>query len=186
MEDVQIVELYLARSEQAITETAGKYGTYLFSIARNILNNRHDAEEAVNDTYLGAWRSIPPNRPNRLSTYLGKITRRCALEKWKAANAQKRGGGEVAVALDELSECIPGEDSPQIRLEMKELTAQINSFLKSLPDPQQRVFICRYWYLMDVKTIAREFGFSESKVKSMLSRTREKLKYYLEKEGVTI
>ena len=112
MEDMQIVDLYFARSEQAVAETAHKYGTYLFSIAHNILMNRPDAEEAVSDTYLGAWNSIPPHRPGRLSTYLGKITRRCALEKWKAHHAKKRGGGEVSLALEELGECITTGDTP--------------------------------------------------------------------------
>ena len=186
MEDMQIVDLYFARSEQAIAETAHKYGSYLFSIAQNILFNRGDAEETVNDTYLGAWRSIPPHRPNRLSTYLGKITRRCALEKWKSAHAQKRGGGEVPLALEELSECIPGNDTPQTQMEMKELTQTINVFLKTLPETEQRIFICRYWYLHPVKTIAREFGFTESKVKSMLSRTRSKLRTSLQKEGIEV
>ena len=186
MEDTQIVDLYFARSEQAIAETDHKYGKYLFTIAHNILFSRSDAEEAVNDTYMGAWRSIPPHRPNRLSTYLGKITRRCALEKWKMNHAQKRGGGEVPLALEELSECIPGSDSPQRHMELKELTRLINVFLKTLPETEQRVFVRRYWYLCPVKTIARDFGFSESKVKSMLSRTRSKLKYHLEKEGITV
>lgn len=186
MEDMQIVDLYVARSEQAIAETARKYGTYLFSIAKNILFDRADAEEAVNDTYLGAWRSIPPHRPNRLSTYLGKITRRCSLEKWKREHAQKRGGGEVPLALEELSDCLPGRDSPQQQIEMKELTRLINTFLKSLPETEQRIFICRYWYLCPVKTIAGDFGFTESKVKSMLSRTRSKLKQSLQKEGIEV
>ena len=186
MEDAQIVELYFARSEQAIAETAHKYSSYLFSIAHNILLSRPDAEEAVNDTYLGAWRSIPPHRPNRLSTYLGKITRRTALEKWKAQHAQKRGGGEVSLALEELGECVSTGDTPQQALELKELTRRINGFLRELPDTEQRIFVSRYWYLMPVKDIARNMGFSESKVKSMLSRTRSKLKQYLEKEGLTI
>ena len=184
MEDKQIVDLYFARNEQAIEETAGKYGNYLFTIAHNILINRSDAEEAVNDTYLGAGRSIPPHRPNRLSTYLGKITRRCSLEKWKAANAQKRGGGEVTLALEELSECIPGQDSPQTQIEMKELTYTLNAFIKTLQETEQRIFVSRYWYMNPVKTVARDFGFSESKVKSMLLRIRTKLKYHLEKEGI--
>lgn len=186
MEDVQIVDLYFARNEQAITETAAKYGSYLFSIAQNILVNRSDAEETVNDTYMGAWRSIPPHRPNRLSTYLGKITRRCSLEKWKRNHAQKRGGGEVSLALEELADCIPGGESPQVQLEMKELTRLMNRFVKTLPETEQRIFICRYWYLVPVKTIARDFGFSESKVKSMLSRARSKLKICLQKEGIEV
>lgn len=184
MEDMQIVDLYFARNEQAIDETAHKYGKYLFSIAYNILSSTRDSEEAVNDTYLGAWRSIPPYRPNRLSTYLGKITRRCALEKWKTVSAQKRGGGEVPLALEELGECVPGCDSTETAMEMKELTQIINAFLKTLPETEQKVFLCRYWYLTSVKTIAKQFGFSESKIKSMLSRTRNKLKTHLQKEGI--
>ena len=184
MEDTQIVDLYFVRDEQAINETAYKYGKYLFTIANNILLSRPDAEEAVNDTYMGAWCSIPPHRPNRLSTYLGKITRRCSLEKWKASHAQKRGGGEVTLALEELEDCIPGKDSPQTQMEQKELIQSINAFIKTLPETEQRVFVYRYWYLTPVKSIAYDFGFSESKVKSMLSRTRTKLKHHLEKEGI--
>lgn len=186
MEDVQIVQLYFERREQAIEETAGKYGKYLFSIAHNILSSNRDAEETVNDTYLGAWNSIPPHRPHRLSTYLGKITRRISLDKWKANRTQKRGGGEVTLALQELEDCLAGTDTPQQRLEQKELTAQINVFVKMLPDTEQKLFIRRYWYLDPVKTIAKEYGFSESKVKSMLSRTRSKLKTHLQKEGMVL
>ena len=186
MDDAQIVALFFDRNEQAIDETAAKYGNYCFSIAFNILDHRGDAEETVNDTYLGAWRSIPPHRPTRLSTYLGKITRRCALEKWKAARAQKRGGGETALALEELGECLAHPNTPEQTFELKELTNLLNSFIKSLPEIEQRIFICRYWYLYPVKTIARDCGFSESKVKSMLSRTRTKLKTYLEKEGIQV
>ena len=186
MEDMQIVDLYLARSEQAIEETAHKYGKYLFSIAYNILSNNRDSEEAVNDTYLGAWRSIPPHRPNRLSTYLGKITRRISLEKWKYHHAQKRSGGEVPLALEELGECIPSGESPEQVMELKELTQALNGFLKSLPETEQKVFLCRYWYLTPIKTISCQFGFSESKVKSMLSRTRSKLKTHLQKEGIPV
>ena len=186
MEDMQIVDLFFARREQAIDETAHKYGKYLFSIADHILSSNRDAEEAVNDTYLGAWKSIPPHRPDRLSTYLGKITRRCSLEKWKAMHAQKRGGGEVPLALEELGECIPAGETPEQAMELKELTQLLNTFIRTLAETEQRVFICRYWYLMSVKTISRNFGFTESKVKSMLSRTRGKLKTYLEREGIFI
>ena len=186
MEDIQIVDLYFARNEQAIKETAQKYGKYLFSIAYNILSSNRDSEEAVNDTYMGAWRSIPPHRPNRLSTYLGKITRRISLEKWKYFHAQKRGGGEVPLALEELSECLHGKETPEQTMELKELTRCINTFLKALPETEQRIFVSRYWYLTPIKTIARQFGFSESKVKYMLSRTRGKLKTHLAKEGMVL
>jgi len=186
MEDTQIVDLYFARSEQAIDETSRKYGKYLYTIAHNILSSNRDSEETVNDTYLGAWNSIPPHRPNRLSTYLGKITRRISLEKWKYLRAQKRGGGEVTIALEELGECIPSNDSPESAMEMKELTQLLSGFIRDLAEMEQRIFICRYWYLMSIKTIARDFGFSESKVKSMLRRTRCKLKTHLEKEGIFV
>ena len=186
MEDLQIVELYLARDEQAITETDIKYGNYCFAIAHRILDSRPDAEETVNDTYMGAWRSIPPHRPAKLNTYLGKITRRLALGKWKMYHSQKRGGGETALALEELEECIPSKDNPEQVMEQKELTRSLNLFLRSLPETEQRIFVCRYWYLMPVKTVAHQFGFSESKVKSMLSRTRMKLKNHLQKEGVLV
>ena len=186
MEDAQIVQLFLARKEQAIEETAGKYGKYLFAIANNILTSNRDAEEAVNDTYLGAWNSIPPHRPHRLNTYLGKISRRISLDKWKANRTQKRGGGEVILALEELEECIASTDTPQLRLEQKELTGIINTFVKTLPETEQILFIRRYWYFEPVKVTAKAFGFSESKVKSMLSRTRGKLKRHLQKEGIEV
>lgn len=186
MEDAQIVELYFQRKECAIDETAKKYGKYCFSIAYNILMSRPDAEETVNDTYLGAWRAIPPHCPQKLNTFLGKITRRLALTKWKVSNAQKRGGGETALALEELGECIGNTDTPERMMEMKELSQYLNAFLKALPETEQRVFVCRYWYLYSIKNIASQFGFSESKVKSMLSRTRKKLAAYMQKEGVCV
>ena len=186
MEDMQIVDLYFARSEKAIDETARKYGKYLFSIAYNILSSNWDSEETVNDTYLGAWNSIPPHRPQRLSTYLGKITRRISLDKWKSLHTRKRGGGEVVLALEELGECIASSETPQQQVETQELTQQLNVFIKALPEIEQQVFVCRYWYLYSVKTIAKQFDFSESKVKSMLSRTRNKLKTHLQKEGILV
>lgn len=183
MDDRQIVDLYFARQEQAIAETAKKYGAYCFSIARNILRNIPDAEETVNDTYIGAWNSIPPHRPAMLATYLGKITRRLALNRWTANRAQKRGGGEVALALDELTGCIPSDFDVESRMETAELTRILNGFVRNLPQPEQNVFLCRYWYLDSIDVIARRFDFSPSKVKSMLSRTRKKLCIHLQKEG---
>ena len=186
LEDSQIVALYLARDERAIGETAAKYGTYCFSIAKNILANPEDAEEAVSDTYLGAWAAIPPHRPSVLSTFLGKITRRTALKRWQKNTARKRGGGEVALALEELSGCIPDPDSMEQKLESKELSRLLNTFLQTLPQTERRVFLCRYWYLDPIGDIATRFGFTTSKVKSMLSRTRNKLLTYLKKEGIDL
>lgn len=184
MVDSQIVDLYLRRNEQAIEETARKYGRYCHTIAYNILESDPDAEEVVNDTYLGAWSSIPPHRPAILSTYLGKITRRLSLMKWKSKHAAKRGGGEITLALEELEGCICTSDTPEKALEMAELSRHLNRFILSLPDTEQRVFVCRYWYVYSIETIASQFGFSQSKVKSMLSRTRNKLRTYLRKEEI--
>lgn len=183
MDDRQIIDLYFARQEQAIEETAKKYGKYCFAIARNILQNRSDAEETVNDTYIGAWNSIPPHYPAILSTYLGKITRRLALKRWTANRTQKRGGGETALALEELAGCIPSDFDVESRMEMTELTRILNGFVRNLPQPNRNIFLCRYWYLDSIEAIARRYGFSQSKVKSMLSRTRKKLYAHLQKEG---
>ena len=183
MDDKQIIDLYFARKEQAIGETAKKYGKYCFAIARNILGNIPDAEETVNDTYIGAWNSIPPHRPAMLATYLGKITRRLALKRWTANRTQKRGGGEAALALEELAGCIPSDFDVESHIEMEELTQILNKFVKDLPREVRDVFLCRYWYLDSIEAIARRFDFSQSKVKSMLGRTRKKLYAHLQKEG---
>lgn len=184
MEDSQIVSLYWARNEQALTETAAKYGNYCFSIAYNILSSREDADESVNDTYMGAWKRIPPHRPAVLSAFLGKLTRRISLNRWRDRTRQKRGGGEVALALDELYECIPSGEDVARQTEQKELNRAITAFLSGLSQAEREVFVCRYWYLADIRKISRAFGFSESKVKSMLHRTRLKLRTHLKEEGL--
>lgn len=186
MEDSQIVALYFERDQRAIEETAAKYGPYCFSIAYNILRNREDAEEAVSDTYLGVWATIPPHKPVILSTFLGKITRRTAIKQWEKSRARKRGGGELALALEELSEFIPGGSTPDTVLETRELTRILNEFLRSLSKEERSVFVCRYWYLDSIADIAARFRFSQSKVKSMLFRTRKKLQATLNKEGITL
>lgn len=183
MEDSRIVELYWERSENAITETASKYGNYCYSIAYNILANAEDANESVNDTYLGAWNSMPTHRPSVLSTFLGKITRRISIKKWQAKYATKQGGGEIVIALDELEDCIPSDSSVEHEIEVAELAKAIDNFITSLPVTERRVFICRYWYLDPIAEICHQFGFSQSKVKSMLHRIRQKLLSYLIKEG---
>lgn len=183
MEDRRIVDLYWQRCQEAIEETAKKYGSYCFSIAFNILQNTPDTEETVNDTYLGAWKAMPPHRPENLAGFLGKITRRLALKRWEANRTVKRGGGEVTLALEELAGCIPGKYAEQL-LEERELSRILASFIRNLPQTERRVFVCRYWYLDSITQIANEFGFSQSKVKSMLLRTRSKLRKELEKEGI--
>lgn len=183
MDDISIVKLYHARDEAAISATADKYGTYCYAIAYNILKNHPDSEESVNDTYLGAWNSMPPNSPSILSAFLGKITRRISIDKWRRQHASRRGGGEVSLLLDELAECIPSGTDTESELDRNELAKLINSFVSSLPDTERRVFLARYWYVKPVFDIANEFGFTVSKVKSMLLRTRKKLNIVLTKEG---
>lgn len=186
MEDHQIVALYFTRDEQALKETAAKYGNYCYSITHNILQNRQDAEEAVSDTYLAAWSAIPPHKPAVLSTFLGKLARRTALKRWEYLRAQKRGGGELDLALEELSEFLPDRNTTESALAGAELTRVLNEFLKNLPNQERSVFVCRYWYIDPIGDIAKRFGFSESKVKSMLARTRKKLRAKLNKEGIAL
>lgn len=186
MEDSRIIELYMQRSEQAISETAAKYGGYCFSIANNILSDKGDAEETVNDAYLGAWKAIPPHTPRRLGAFLGRITRRIAINRYEARCASKRGGGETALALEELGECVPGGQEPEREMEAAELTQIIGRFVRSLPEMERRVFLRRYWYLDSVAEIAGRTGFSQSKIKSMLFRTRNKLRILLQKEGIPV
>lgn len=186
MEDSAIIDLYFQRSEEAISQTAAKYGNYCFSIASSILPSREDAQEAVNDTYLGAWNAIPPHKPNSLAAFLGKITRRISLNRYLAARTAKRGGGEVALALEELSGCIPSPVTVEQELEGAELAALLNRFVRSLPEADRRVFVLRYWYLTSIAGIARQTGFSQSKVKSMLFRARNRLRTVLEKEEIFV
>ena len=183
MEDHLIVDLYWQRNENAILETEAKYGRYLHSISYQILMNDEDAEECVNETYHDAWRSMPPHRPSVLSAFLGKITRRISIDTWRAYNAEKRGGGELALALDELEECVSGTGDVETEVERLELQRKLNAFLLALPGVDRQVFVCRYWYMDSVSDIADRFACSESKVKSMLYRTRKKLRTMLEKEG---
>ena len=184
MDDARIVSLYWARNEQAIEESESKYGGYCHAIAYRILTDREDADESVNDTWLAAWESMPPHRPSILAAYLGKITRRISLNRWRDRNRNKRGGGEVSLSLDELAECVPGQQNVERTMELAELAESINGFLAGLPAVERDVFVCRYWFLASLREISEKFDFSESKTKSMLFRTRKKLLTYLEKEGL--
>ena len=184
MEDSAIVTLYWQRSEQAIAESDTKYGPYCGHIAYGLLQNSEDTQECVSDTWLAAWNAMPPHRPERLSGFLGKLTRRISLKRWEAARAQKRFGDETALALEELSQCVDGSGDVQQGLEATELAARINDFVLALPQAERRVFLCRYWYLDSVAEIAIRFGFSTSKVKSMLYRIRQQLRQTLEQEGL--
>lgn len=183
MDDKSIVDLYFSRDQEAITQTDKKYGHYCYRIAYNILTNREDAEESVSDTYVAAWRAIPPRRPSVLSTFLGKITRHIAIDRWRERNASKRGGGEVPLALEELQDCVAGMQNVEMDYERKEIINAYVKFLDALPATERRVFLCRYWYVDSVEAIADKFGFSQSKVKTMLHRTRAKLRKQLAEEG---
>ena len=183
MDDKSIIDLYFSRNQDAITQTDKKYGRYCYSIAYNILTNKQDAEESVSDTYMTAWSTIPPRRPSVLSTFLGKITRHIAIDRWRERSASKRGGGEVTLALEELEECIAGHQNLEMEFERKELLRAYVKFLDTLPVTERRVFLCRYWYVESIETIADKFGFSQSKVKTMLHRTRVNLRKQFAKEG---
>jgi RNA polymerase sigma-70 factor (ECF subfamily) len=184
MDDEMIIDLYWARSESAISETAVKYGNYCSTIANNILQNDEDTEECVNDAYLKAWDAIPPQRPVILRSFLGKIVRNLSFNIYKERKTKKRGGDEITLIFSELSDCIPADSDVEKDYEAGEVVEAINSFLKSIKGESRIVFVRRYWYADSVKTIALNFDMSESKVMSMLFRTRNNLKTYLEKEGI--
>ncbi len=184
MDDQAIIALFWARDEMAIGETKAKYGRLCRGIARNILGNEEDAEECENDTYLKTWQAIPPQRPAVLPAYLGRIARNIALNRWKAGRADKRGGGEVPLSLDELGDCVSGREDPD--LDEGEVLAAIERFLDSLEQADRLVFLLRYWQLEPVAAIARRMAWSESKVTSRLFRLRKRLKSQLEKEGIRI
>lgn len=186
MKDEEIIALYWERDESAISATAEKYGSYCRSISYNILHNNEDAQECVNDTWLGAWNSIPPHRPGCLATYLGKIARNFSLNRYKQYNTEKRGQGQTGLALSELEDCIPAENNVEQIIEEMALTKSINLFLHAQPRQKRNIFILRYWYLHSIRDIAMAYGMSESKVASLLFRMRNALKAHLEKEGITL
>lgn len=186
MTDQRIVELYWERSPLAIEETARAYGQYFHYIANGILHSDEDSEEIVNDTYLKAWNTIPPERPQNLKAFLAEITRRLSINRLEHNLAKKRGGGQYTLAFDELLECISGTGEPEDAAELAALQGSINKFLRSLPTEARRVFIRRYWHMHLISEIAKDFSMSESKVKSLLSRTRQKLKKHLLREGFDI
>lgn len=186
MDDSQIVQLYWDRNEQAISATAEKYGNYCTSIARNILDNKEDVEECVNDTYLSAWNSMPPHRPSVLSTFLGKITRNLSLNKYKHNCAQKRGGNEVTLVLNELEDFVSGIDNTETDIAAKELQKELDRFLDSLPKQKRGLFVRRYWYMDSVSELAKRFKMSENRVSVVLNRIRKQLRTYLLERGYQI
>ena len=186
MDDQQIVELYWRRDEKAIFVSDAKYGGYCRRIASNILADRQDVDECVNDTWLGAWNAMPPSRPRHLPGFLGRITRNLAVDVVRSSSAQKRGGGAYHVALDELTDCVPTVPGADRDVEDRELAEIINRFLRSLPERDCNVFLRRYWYVDSLESISRRYGLKENTVKTCLYRTRNKLRAYLEREGISV
>ena len=185
MEDAEIIELYFARSEDAVGETARKYGAYCRRIARNILWRREDAEECVNDTYLAAWNAMPPERPSCLRAFLGRITRNLSIARYRREREQKRFFTAEAL-LSELDECLPGGSDPAEALDEKLLTAAIADWLAALPADDRAFFLRRYWYGDALKTLAAECGVGENRLAQRMRRLRLSLKDVLEKEGVDL
>ena len=183
MEDRQIIELYFQRNTEAIRETDSKYGSYCFAIADNILHNNEDAEECVNDTWLNAWNAMPPQKPARLRMFLAKITRNLSFDRFSAKSAEKRGGGEIHLVLDELAECIASETDIENECLAKELEQCIRLFVRKLPDRDGNVFVRRYFFTEPIVTIAKRYNMTENSVMVVLSRTRKKLRAHLEREG---
>lgn len=185
LKDEQIVALYWERKETAILETEKKYNAYLSKIAYNILSDFEDSKECVNDTYLKAWNSMPPHKPDILSTYLGKITRQLSIDIFRKRHSSKRHSSEYAVSLSELGDSFPDRHTPtpEQETDMRLLKTAINDFLRTLPEDARNAFIGRYYFFDSLKDVAAYCKMSESKLKSLLYRTRQNLKVYLAKEG---
>jgi len=185
MDDAKIIELYVARSEDAIAATAAKYGKLCRYIAMNILRSIEDSDECVNDTYFGAWNAIPPQKPNKFSAFISKITRNLALKKYEYVSAAKRNP-EVVISLSELEDCVSGRDSIETELENRRIEKTISDFLWQQDVEKRTVFIRRYWYFEPIDSICGRCGFSQSKVTSMLYHTRQRLREHLESEGIEL
>ncbi len=186
MEDLQMIDMLFARDENALAAMKEKYGGYCAKIAVNILGSAQDAEECVNDAYAKMWASIPPQKPYDLKTFLGRTVRNLALDRYEAARAKKRGGGQTEAVLEELAQCLPSECDTEREVDMRHLQGLLNEFLGSLKKQDAQFFVLRYWYLYMIKDIAQRYSVSESRVKMSLLRSRGRLKEFLEKEGFDI
>ena len=185
MEDGQIVELYWARNPQALDESQRKYGPLCFRLSENILASREDAEECVSDTWLRAWETMPPQRPNSLRAYLARIVRNLSLDRWRASRAQKRGEG-MEILLGELEDCVPAAPSAEETAESREITRCIDRWLAMLGKEDRMIFVLRYWYGQQVRELAKQLGCAPQKVTQRLYRLRQGLRRALEQEGITI
>lgn len=185
MEDAGIIALYWARNTRAIDESQRKYGTFCTRLSENILSSREDAEECVSDTWLRAWDTMPPQKPRSLRAYLGRIVRNLSLDRWRAGQAQKRGGG-MEQLLGELDECVPGPGSAEDAVENREIARCIDQWLAGLAREDRVVFVRRYWYGQQVKELARRNGCAPEKMAQRLYRLRQGLRKALEQEGITV
>ncbi len=183
MDDSEIVELFFSRDEKAISAANEKYGKYCAAVAMNILKNREDTEECVNDALLKAWNSIPPEKPRNLAGFLAKITKNISLNRYNSVHADKRGGGEIPLIYDELSECIPDGTDVERNFEQSELIDAVRDFLRMLPERKRDLFLLRYWYCLSVSEAAGRVGISENNAAVTLQRTRNKILKYLRKRG---
>lgn len=185
MEDSKIIELYWERSEDAVKETQSKYNSYLKAIAMNVLHNKEDCEECLNDTYLTAWSKIPPEKPRSLSAYLGKITKCISINLYHKNKAKKRYS-ELTVLLSELEECIPDLPDKTPPSTDSDITIAINTWLRSLDTEKRVLFVRRYWLNQSLNSLAKEFGMSQSKLASMMLRLRSSLREFLRKENIIV
>ena len=182
MRDEEIIKLYFDRDGDAVARTQEKYGAYLYTVSYDLIRNEQDAEECVNDAYSAAWNSMPPNRPAVLRTYLCKLVRNITIKRIREQNAKKRGGGQVILALDELEGLVPGQTEDTEYAEA--LSRSVRDFVKGMQPDARRVFLQRYYYFTDIGTIAEKNGFTKSKVKMMLKRSRDALREKLESEDL--
>lgn len=187
MQDEQIIDLYFARNESAISESDTKYGGYVQSISHNILGDLEDAKECRSDTWLHAWNAMPPFHPEKLCAYFGKIARNLSLNRYEKEHAQKRGGSEVPGVIDELAECLADTNADvETQSEGKEITAVINDFLEELDPKKRALFVRRYFYASPVRDIAHDYEMRESAVKMQLLRMRGELKQQLMDHGINL
>ncbi len=183
MEDSKIIELYFERSEEAIPETERKYGTYCLSVAKNILGNEEDAKECLNDALLVLWNSIPPQKPDSVSAYIGKITRNIALNRFRKNSAEKRGGTKTTEVLEEVSEFVSGTENIEKEAEQREIIEAINTFLAGIPKDKRKIFVARYWFFKSTEEISLLTGKNKFYIHNTLTRTRTKLIKHLKERG---
>ncbi len=185
MQDKEIIDLFFARDEDAIKQTDNEYGYRLLKVAQGVLSSKQDAEECVNDAYLSVWNNIPPERPKSLFGYVSRIVRNKALTRLRDDTTKKRKSG-VTVCLDELAEVLPAEEDVSERIEAAELSALIRSFLSDCESDERNIFVLRYYGFMSVSEIAKKYGFTQSRIKMSLKRTRDKLSLHLERNGYKV